>query len=289
MKYVLTCLSLLTLLSGCATLSSGSQTQQALVIAEPEQAPFNYQLELSKLSDILAQELTAEQKGLVYYRRGALYDAMGLRTLARIDFNRALEYRPRLADAYNFLGIQYTEMQEFQYAYEAFDSAIELNPEHQYAYLNRGLAEYYDQRIDLSHQDLLRHYKAQKQDPYRLIWLYLVEVEQDPKGAAKKLRQRQQQLAGDDWSNSLVELFLGDISEAKFLQGLTANLHEEETLTERLCEAYFYLGKYQQLRHNWRQAINYFKLALTTNVYEFVEHRFASVELQRSRAQLTAE
>lgn len=50
--------------------------------------------------------------------------------LARIDLNRALERDPRLADAYNFLGIQYTEIEQYNYAYEMFDSALELEPEH---------------------------------------------------------------------------------------------------------------------------------------------------------------
>ena len=40
-------------------------------------------------------------------------------------------------------------------------------------------------------------------------------------------------------------------------------LRGDETLAERLCEAYFYLGKYSQRQQQWTKAANYFKLALT--------------------------
>jgi len=38
-----------------------------------------------------------------------------------------------------------------------------------------------------------------------------------------------------------------------------------------------------QIKGDQLEAMNYFKLALMTNVYEFVEHRYASVELTRIR------
>lgn len=123
-------------LSGCA---SQSALQHNLPIAEPAQVRFAYEIELGKLNEFLRQDLPAEQLGELLYRRGALYDALGLRTLARVDFNHALEYAPRLANAYNYLGIHYTVMGEYQYAYDAFDSVLELEPEHGYALLNRGL------------------------------------------------------------------------------------------------------------------------------------------------------
>jgi lipoprotein NlpI len=54
-------------------------------------------------------------------------------------------------------------------------------------------------------------------------------------------------------------------------------------LTDRLSEAYFYLGKYNQILANDNAAANFFKLSLSTNVYEFVEHRYAKLELDLMR------
>ncbi|MDV6326541.1 lipoprotein NlpI [Idiomarina sp. PL1-037] len=279
-------LLLLGAMTGCASQSSFNQLPDTVVLAEPERAEFRYEIELARIAQMLREDLTEEQRGELYYRRGALYDAVGLRTLARMDFTRALEYNPRLADAYNFLGIQYTQLEEFDYAYEAFDSAIELNPEHRYAYLNRGIAEYYDARTKLSQEDLEYHLEKEPDDPYRVIWLFLAEHENDAELAQESLAQNAEKLDKSDWGYQIVQLYTGKLSEEEFLQRMTRNLGESEKLTERLCEAYFYLGKYMQMKGEQLQAVNYFKLALMTNVYGFVEHRYASVELTRIRESL---
>ncbi|EKE79922.1 lipoprotein NlpI [Idiomarina xiamenensis] len=281
--------SLLTL-SGCASMTSQPSQQMAnLILAEPEQPTFRHEIELAKISDMLTKPLNDDERAVLFYRRGALYDAMGLRTLARIDFNRALEFQPRLADAYNYLGIHYTQMGEFQYAYEAFDAVIELEPDHDYAYLNRGIAGYYDNRDDIAEDDIGRHYQAQTDDPYRVLWLYFGETLSSPERALTELRKHRQAIAADDWALNIIDLYLGDLSERQFLKRMAQQLAEDETLSERLCEAYFYLGKFKQLQGQHAQAMNYFKLALATNVYEFVEHRYAALELSRSREQVNAQ
>ena len=64
---------------------------------------------------------------------------------------------------------------------------------------------------------------------------------------------------------------------------ISENVKSKKAFTERLCEAYFYLGKYSQILGEKNKAANYFKLALSTNVYEFVEHRYARLELDLMR------
>ena len=76
------------------------------------------------------------------------------------------------------------------------------------------------------------------------------------------------------------------MSQELFIKLLTENIHTNQALTERLCEAYFYLGKYSQMQGDVNAAINFFKLAMSTNVYEFVEHRYAKLELDLMRQNL---
>jgi lipoprotein NlpI len=64
---------------------------------------------------------------------------------------------------------------------------------------------------------------------------------------------------------------------------LISGVTSQQQLTDRLCEAYFYLGKYHSARGNTGVASNYFKLALSTNVFEYVEHRYARLELNLLR------
>ncbi|MCJ8322018.1 MAG: lipoprotein NlpI, partial [Colwellia sp.] len=96
-----------------------------LVIAEPMEVSYKSEIAIARLSEvILRAEVTEQQRAQLYYDRGVIYDSVGLRSLARLDFNRALRLKPDLVNAYNFIGIHYTQMQEFMQAYDAFDSAL---------------------------------------------------------------------------------------------------------------------------------------------------------------------
>ncbi|MEW6991260.1 lipoprotein NlpI [Colwelliaceae bacterium 6441] len=273
------------IVQGCASKAPKSPSMiDQLVIAEP--LPVNYKSEvaLARLTEVIQRaEVTDEQRAQLFYDRGVIYDSVGLRSLARLDFNRALRLKPDMVDAYNFLGIHYTQLQEFDQAYEAFDSAIELSPEHEYAYLNRGIALYYGERSSLAVDDLEIFYQHKTSDPYRLLWLYLIEQDVDPVSALKKLQQRKVNIADDVWAKSIVNLYSETIDQKTFLRDITVNIRTNKEFSERLCEAYFYLGKLNLIKGNKRAAANFYKLALSTNVYEFVEHRYAKLELDLMR------
>ena len=279
------------LLQGCASSeqsrgSSSIAVMNNLVIAEPLAVNFKSEVAIARLSEVINRaQITDEQRAQLFYDRGVRYDSVGLRSLARFDFSQALQLKPNLIDAYNFLGIHYTQLQEFSQAYEKFDSALDLAPEHEYAYLNRGIALYYGSRPELASLDFKAFHNKQLGDPYRLLWLYLTEYDIDPIAAKLNLQSRAQQVNENTWAKQVIYLYLGDITQAQFINNLTYNVSSNKELTERLCEAYFYLGKYNQTLGYIGSAANFFKLALSTNVYEFAEHRYAKLELDLMRTQ----
>jgi len=274
-------------IQGCSSLSS-SKTESSsigqLIIAEPATVNYKSEIAILRLSDIISRaEITDEQRAQLFYDRGVIYDSVGLRSLARLDFNRALKLKPDLVDAYNFIGIQFTQIQEFNQAYDSFDSAIDLEPNHEYAYLNRGIALYYGGRPALARDDFETFHHGKADDPYRLLWLYLAEYEINPEEAAKELLVRSEKISDSTWAKSIINLYLGKLSQGQFIDNLTNNITTNKELSDRLCEAYFYLGKYSQLNDQPSIASNFFKLALSTNVFEFVEHRYARLELDLMR------
>jgi len=255
-----------------------------LVIPEPLTINFKSEIAIARLSEVINKvKITDEQKAQLYYDRGVLYDSVGLRSLARIDFSHALELQPTLTDAYNFLGIHLTQLKEFSQAYEKFDAVLELSPEHEYAQLNRGIALYYGDRPELAIEDFTNFHFQQSDDPYRLLWLYLAEYELDPLLAKQNLQQRAKFVDDNIWAKQIIHLFIGDINQGTFVSELTVNINSNKALTDRLCEAYFYLGKFNQHQNRYGAAANFFKLSLSTNVYEFVEHRYARLELDLMR------
>jgi lipoprotein NlpI len=241
------------------------------------------EIAISRMSEILqSAKLDKAQQAQLYYERGVMYDSVGLSVLARIDFIRALRLKPDMADAYNFVGIHHTLNGDYDSAFEAFDSALELNPKYQYAYLNRGIALQYDDKLDLAIQDFIKFQSLQPNDPYRALWRFFAESEKDLLGAKATLLQSKAGLDQQVWATQIVAFYLGEISEDE-LTAIAAEAADPKQLAEQLCELYFYLGKWQIMQNNPTAAAKSFKLALATNVYEYVEYRHARIELMRLR------
>lgn len=277
------------LLAGCATNpNSQADNVENIVIGQPLDINPQSEVAIARLSEILNRvEVSQQQKAKLYYDRGVIYDSVGLRGLASYDFQRALRLQPDLVDAYNFIGIHHTQRQEFMLAYEAFDSAIELDSNHQYAYLNRGIALYYGGRAELAVADMQMFQLQQQNDPYRIAWLYLIENEINPELATQNLKINFAGLNHNSWANNILKLFLGELTEEEFVNTLQVGVANNKELVDRLCEGYFYLGKYSALKNLPNTSADYFKLALSTNVYEFIEHRYAKLELDLIQAKVT--
>jgi lipoprotein NlpI len=274
----------LLLTQACSTTNNQQSAIGDLIIAEPIAISYKNEIALARLTQVLLRaEISDGQRAELLYQRGVEYDKVGLRALARFDFNQALTLKPDMVDAYNFIGIHFTQLQEFNQAYDAFDSAIELAPDHEFALLNRGIALYYGGRPILASEDFEAFRQYQQDDPYRVLWQYLADSEVDKLQAGKELSLNAQLIEEDIWAKNIIKLYLGEMSQNAFINRLADNVSSSEALTERLCEAYFYLGKYNQMQGDVYAALNFFKLALSTNVYEFVEHRYAKLELDLMR------
>ena len=269
-------------LQACTQLASvnNSEAMQQIAISEPLPINYKHEVAIASLSQAIQRaDVSNTQRAEFYYQRGTYYDKVGLRTLAFFDFKHALKLQPDLVEAYNFIGIHFTQLQQFTQAFDAFDSALDLQPEHEYAYLNRGIALYFAGRPELAKEDLQTFLQKQPKDPYRVIWLYFSEVAMQNPQAMANLIERKQQVPNNIWGIHIIDLFLGNIQEDELLRLIALNTKNKKELIEKLCEAYFYLGKLSDINGRKKDAERYFNLALATNVYEFVEHRYAKLEL----------
>ena len=263
-------------LAGC----SNSNWRKNEVLAVPLQPTLQQEVILARMEQILASRaITDDERAQLLYERGVLYDSLGLRALARNDFSQALAIRPDMPEVFNYLGIYLTQAGSFDAAYEAFDSVLELDPTYNYAHLNRGIALYYGGRYKLAQDDLLAFYQDDPNDPFRSLWLYLVEREMDADKAKVALQQRYDKAAKDQWGWNIVEFYLDDISEKTLMERLKADATDNTSLAEHLSETNFYLGKYYLSLGEKDDAKALFKLAVANNVNNFVEHRYALLEL----------
>ena len=129
-------------LTGCANTSQQSAQQWIYPpMAVPLQPSVQQEVQIARLSQLLQRpDLSDEVRAKMHYERGNYYDSVGLRDLARLDFNQSLQLNPAQPDIFNLLGVYFTQVGEFDAAYEAFDSTLELAPENSYAERNRAIA-----------------------------------------------------------------------------------------------------------------------------------------------------
>lgn len=273
-------------MGGCAS-APVQQTKSEmgnLLLAEPAPASPRSQMAIARYNQILTSAaLPDNDKAELYFQRGMLYDSVGLPGLAQFDYSQAISLKPDMAEAYNSMGIHFIQQMEFIQAYEAFDSTLDIDPGYDFAFLNRGIALYYGGRADLAVNDLETFQQKDDADPFRALWTYFAKREVNAADALMYLQQIRPALNRNHWASVLVDFFLGTVSENDVLNSLVDGVSSQKDLTERLCEAYFYLGKYHGALGNKGRAANYFKLALSTNVYDYVEHRYARLELTRLR------
>lgn len=122
-------------IAGC---SSGKNWHSGDLLAVPLQPSLQQEVILARMEQILAsRSLTEDEYAQLLYQRGVLYDSLGLRALARNDFTVALSMRPDIPEIFNYLGIYFTQAGNFDAAYEAYDSVLELDPTYNYARMNR--------------------------------------------------------------------------------------------------------------------------------------------------------
>ncbi len=275
-------------LTGCANTSQQSDQKWVYPpMAVPLQPSTQQEVQIARLSQLLQRsDLSDEVRAKMYYERGNFYDSVGLRDLARLDFNQSLQLNPAQPDIFNLMGVYFTQVGEFDAAYEAFDSTLELAPDNTYAERNRAIALYYGGRIGLALEDMTKHYQEMPSDPFRALWLYIIEAELNPEQAKANLEQHYQRDRSEEWGWVLVAIMLRDISDEQALKVIMDGTRENYRLAERLTETYFYLAKRHHLEGDIVSAISLYKLAISFNVYDYVEHRYSFLELSEIYKQL---
>lgn len=273
--------TLLVGLSGCATYQDEAKWIYP-PMARPLQADVQQEIQIARLSQLLTRDdLSDDIRAKIFFERGNYYDLLGLRNLARFDYEQSLQLNPAQADVYNMLGVYYTEIGEYEAAYDAFDSTLELNPKYDYAYRNQAIALYYGERPELATDEIQTFIEKEPTDPFGAIWQYLIDVKIDPVKAKAALNKRYEQRDDGIWGWLMASVLLETQSDKEVFHKVLNSTRDNTLLAERLTEIYFYMGKREQIKGDFAQAISLYKLAISLNVYEYVEHRYAFLELEK--------
>ncbi|MBU3845156.1 MAG: hypothetical protein H9847_09910 [Candidatus Anaerobiospirillum pullicola] len=247
-----------------------------------------YQLMVAQLTHMLGTEkLSAERRAQVLYQLGLLYDRLGMNVTARTMLMSALIAVPDYAQVYNFLGIYLASAERFAEAYDAYDAALELDPEENYAYFNRGIALYYGKRPQLALDDLKKFYEFDHNDPFRIAWLYIVErTVEGQEVALEHLAQRRAAIEKEvPWGLEVLDFYLGKIDSHELIDAIRNAEIPPEEVAPRLCEAYFYMAKQAEFDGKYKLAYDLFHLCVTTDYSGYLEYRYALLEIARYERQ----
>ena len=279
MKFILRCcyIAIIFVLAGCNNLDVRSNN----ILAVPLQPRLEQQIMLMRMEQILANAaLSDDDRVGLLYERGRIYDHLGLYVLAQSDFSQALSIRPDIPQIFNYLGKYFMRESNFDIAYEAFDSVLELEPTNISVGFDRGIALYYGARYELAQDDLLRFYQINPENPFVIIWLYIVEKEVNANLAYSQFLQRYSLVTDRrHWGWLVTDFYLGKLSDKSLLIKLQKEIKDNTSLAEHLSETYFYLGKYYLGLGDTNSAISLFKLAIANNAYSSAGHRYSSLEL----------
>ena len=229
--------------------------------------------------------LNRRQQVLLEYEKAVKNDMRGLDLIAKYILVNLIKFENEYAPAWNLYGNLLFKSGNYLEAYDAFDAAVDIDPNLVSTYLNRGIALYYGKRPSVAYDDIYKVYMNDRNDPYIMMWLYLVEQNIRPDEALKNLSERYRLVVSKDnnWAYKIIDVILGDLSEDEFWRTIFENNLLEEggeiNKPERLCEAYFYLGKYHQINGEKEVAQDYFKLSLMTNVKYFIEYQSSTYEV----------
>jgi len=275
-------------LTGCQSISRNSADatvnnapSKVLPMAAAVQINYQDEVKLLRINQLIAEQkdLTVQQRARLFYERGLIYDRMGLSAHSRYDFNQAINIDPAYAPAYNSLGLYLLLARSYDDAFEAFDSALELSEKMQYGYLHRAIGLVQVERYDLASKDIAQFYALDKNDPYRLLWRYIIDSNIDKASALQALKEARQSYADNRYIWSLIDVIAGRKTENEFFESVFDGVYSNKELAQRLCESYFYLAQWHKISGDLNQAIHYLKLTTATNIHDFIEYKYALMEL----------
>ena len=158
-------------------------------------------------------------------------------------------------------------------------ASINLDPNNQATYFNRGVAYYViGGRIADAEADFRKAVELDPKDVYAALWLDLAERRN---GGASHLREAAAHLDMTAWPAPLIREFLGEANAGQALAA--AHDDDPKTSTGRSCEADFYSGEFALLTKNKQEGMRLLQRAARDCPRGYIEAPAATAELIAQR------
>lgn len=237
-----------------------------------------------------SQAKTSQEKSELFYNIGAIYDDLGMETMARFMYMNSVVQNPNYYRPYEVLGPYFYRDGKVGDAVDSLDAALTLNKakDDPYIYLHRGIIMYYTGHYKYAFEDMMEFYKAEPDDPYKMMCLYFASEKYHGREFADNLLKsyyvdlhKLKSKALENWGFNFIKLYLNKMTEDEIFADIQKVKADDDLFQEHLCEAYYYIGQLKRLQGNDKLAYDYFKLCQAAKKFGFLEHRLAIYEMQQ--------
>lgn len=212
-------------------------------------------------------------------KRAEVEEAQGLFDAALRDLRTVVDLRPKNAKTLLFLADVLFAKGFPREAVSTLDDALALAPDDPLILRERGWVGFFDRRGDAAVSDLERAASLQPKDAYAALWLDLVA---ERSGLPDRMKGHVKAIDMEAWPGPVVKLYLGDIGFDTVLDAAAAADSDPVKQAERRCEAEFYYGELQIMRHAGTEARSHLLAASTTCPKTFDEWAAVQAELSGS-------
>jgi len=217
----------------------------------------------------------------LYNKRGNAYLYSGDADRAIEDFKRADELDLANPETYNYLGNAYSYLDNYDQAIHFFSMAIDLNHSRvEGVYYNRGRAYYnqglFENAFDDFEEDQLNEYAG----IHKLLAINKISMV----GYKDYLQQFKQYVRSNrsrEWIRTISKYYLGynGMTEEKIISEANNGKNTRE-VTDRLCEAYYYLAEMRLIKGDRQVAEELFNKSIEKDDYHCIVYTSAKAMLK---------
>jgi len=215
--------------------------------------------------------------GYAYRARGRLKFIQNDFLGAYKDFSAILDVDPNDGEAYRLRGSAAAVLERFAQADADLTRAIQIDGNDLRAYSARGYVRYFQNRYKEATADLNMAMRDETEG-LKLVFMFLSMLEGGDPDAWNELARRTATVDTTRYPGVFPYLLLGQTSVDAMIEAAVATGKHEAWETK--AEAYYYAGKYEQLRGNTAAAREWYERVLATGVKRFDEIRGARRELR---------
>jgi len=227
-----------------------------------------------------AGDLDDQQLAEAFRNRGVARNDLLDYPAALQDFDRAISIQQVNPQYYEDRAIVYLKLRDYAKADTDLDMTLGLDSKRASAYREKGRLAAYQGDFERAVPEFRRAIQNSEGEAaiYGVLWLHIA-LSRAGQGQRTLLQELAGQMNPGVWPYPVVQMFLGEVTVQAAVEAGGSPIAGQDLM--RKCEAWFYAGEKYLIDGDLEHAREAFRLAVATDVTDFLEYDWAARELER--------